>query len=230
MNVIWQKSFEFALSVERVYAGYLEVEGPRDPEPGSVFTLSDVARSEIEITSVKEAEFLEWTERKGDEVAQMSVAFESTASGTRITVTRYGFGEGTVFEVFRESHMLGWTEGMQDLALYLHTGIRRRRHLEDRSATGVMVLETDAGLEVKDAGIDSLGTDVGLVPGDILLRIDGAALYERSHLWFVQRLFDPGREVEVGYARGGEIRTGHGKMRPIECATVGEVGLGPRED
>jgi membrane-associated protease RseP (regulator of RpoE activity) len=230
MNLVWRKSFEFSYPVDRVYAAYVEVEGSTEPVVGKSFTLTDAAGTRVDITDVRPNERIAYRQTVGDDVAEMTITFESTESGTRITVTRHGFGEGDTFEVFRESHMLGWTEGMADLDLYLRTGVRMRRHLEDRSATGVVFKETHAGLEVKAVTPGSLGEQAGLERGDILLSIDGAVLYGRSHLWLFQRLYEAGHQVEVAYARAGERRTARARMLPVEMAVVGEVGLGPRLD
>lgn len=228
MNLVWRKSFEFAYPLDEVYAGYLELEGPGEPVAGAAFTLTDAAGTFVEITDVRPGELLSYRQTVGDDVAEMTIAFEATESGARITVTRYGFGEGDAFEIFRESHMLGWTEGMQDLDLYLRTGTLKRRHLTDRSATGVAFKEVGAGLEVREVSAGSLGEQAGMRRGDLLLAIDGAVLYGRSHLWLFQRLYEAGREVEVSFVRDGEIRTGRGRMLATDAAVVGEVGLGPR--
>ena len=228
MNVSWQRSFEFSFSVERVWTGYFDMNGPV-PRVGTTFELTDVARSQIEITDVVEHERLAYTQTQGEDRSEMTLVFESTETGSRITVTRYGFGEGAEYEVFRQSNPLGWQESMQDLAMYLVTGHAERRHLHESSATGVVLLETEAGLEVVRVSEGSLGAQIGLEPGDILMSINGAAVYERAELWFLTRLYEPGTPVEVRYTRNGEERSGDGRMCPVESAVTGELGLGPRE-
>lgn len=231
MNVVWQRTFEFSTSVEKVYAGYLEMQGtPAAPPVGTRFELNDAARSQIEITESIPNERLVWTQTQGTERAEMTLSFESTETGARITVTRSGFGEGEEFEAFRQSNPLGWAESMRDLAVYLETGVAERRHLQEKSATGVVLLETEAGLKVVRVREGSLGAEVGLEPGDILVSINGAALYERSEMWMLTRLYEPGTPVEIRYARDGEVRVGDGRMSPVEMAVTGELGLGPREE
>lgn len=231
VNVVWQRSFEFSLSVERVFTGYLEMQGggPTPPPVGTTFELNDAARSQIEITEVVTNERLAWTQTQGDDRAEMTLSFESTETGSRITVTRYGFGEGKEFEAFRQSNPLGWAESMADLAVSLQTGVAERRHLQERSSTGIVLLETEAGLQVVRVADRSLGTEIGLEPGDLLVSINGAALYARSDIWFLTRLYEQGTPVEVRYARGGELLVGDGRMCPVEMAVTGELGLGPRE-
>jgi hypothetical protein len=231
LDIIWTKTFSLAFPPAAVWDAYLAMEETgASPEVGASFTLNDAAGSVIDITDVEPGARLAWTETKADAKAEMTVVFEADGGGTRLTVTRYGFGEGLDFDVLRESHCLGWTEGIADLALLLRTGVSMRRHLQDRSATGVVWVETPHGIEVGRVGDDSLGADAGLRPGDVLLSIDGAAVYGRSDLWFLARLYVPGREVEVAYVRDGEVRTSTGRLRPTTAAVTGELGLGPRVD
>lgn len=231
MNVSWQRSFEFSFAVDRVWAGYFEMQGAKTAPPvGTRFELTDVARSQIEITDVVEHERLAYTQTQGEDVTEMTLIFESTETGSRITVTRYGFGEGPEYEAFRQSNPLGWLESMQDLAMYLATGYAERRHLQERSATGIVFLETEAGLEVVRVSDRSLGAEVGMQSGDVLVSVNGAAIYERSDLWFLTRLYEPGTPVEVRYTRNAEDLSGDGRMCPVEMAVTGELGLGPREE
>ena len=226
-NVIWQKSFDLSFSVERVWSGYFEFEGSADgaaPPVGLVFTIPDTVGTRMEITEVVERERLSWKEEFPTGTASMTMVFEATETGTRISVTRYGFGEGDEFDIFRESHPLGWLESIQDLALFLRTGVRARRHLEERSATGVLFKETEAGLEVRRGG------NFGLERDDLVISVNGAGVYTRADLWLLTRLLEPGTEIEVGFIRDDELRTGRGPMLTVESAVSGELGLGPREE
>ena len=122
----------------------------------------------------------------------MAVAFEAEGTGTKLTVTRYGFGEGADFDVYRTSHELGWTEHVADLALFLHTGVSKQRPRGPVRHRGGLRLGRSRPQVVRVAD-DSLGTDAGLRPGDVLLDVDGAAVYSRSDLWLLTRLYEPGR-------------------------------------
>jgi membrane-associated protease RseP (regulator of RpoE activity) len=230
-DVTWSKTFSLAFAPERVWDAYFAhdgLDGP--PDPGASVTLPDAAGTVVDVTAVEPASRIAWTETAGDATCEMAVVFEAVGTGTRLTVTRYGFGEGADFEVYRTSHELGWTEHIADLALYLHTGVSKRRHLAERCATGVVFADGDGGLEVVRATEGSLGTEAGLLPGDVLVEVDGAAVYSRSDLWLLTRLYEPGREVTVGFARGGTLRCGTGHTVPASRAVVGELGLGPRVD
>jgi uncharacterized protein YndB with AHSA1/START domain len=228
MEKLWDLVFAFDVPVERVWSAYFELEGADPPDVGTTFTLPDAAGTVIEITDVRTNELLAYRDKQADLSGQVTIAFESTETGSRITVTRFGFGEGIDFDIVTKSQRRGWWESLADLALYLRTGHRLRRHLFDRSATGVVFTETGAGMQVEIVGTDSLGSDAGLEAGDLLLAIDGAAIYSRSDLWLLARLYEAGRAVDLEFARGTELRSAKGRLRPIASAVPGELGLGPR--
>ena len=218
MNQSWTKSFEFAFERERVWVAFGEIEGPVTDEP-----LTDAARTSNAITELVEYERVSWesTTEAGDRSA-MTVTFESIDSGTRVIVTRFGFGDDDPYDVFYESHMLGWTEGMADLASYLETGVSVRRHLQDRCALGIVLKESSAGLRVVDPG------SWDLQRGDLVLAINGATLYRRSEVWFATRLIEAGTPLEITYARDGTSGIAKGVALESRFAVVGELGLGPR--
>ncbi len=229
MEKLWELVFAFDFPVERVWSAYFELEGAdHAPDASATFTLPDAAGTVIEVTDVRTNEFFAYRDKQADFSGEVTIAFESSTTGSTITVTRFGFGEGLDFEIVSDSQRLGWYESLCDLALYLRTGAPLRRHLTDRSSTGIVVKETPAGLEVKRVDADTLGTDAGLEAGDLLISIDGAAIYTRLDLWLLARLYEPGREVEVGFTRGTQMHTARGRMRPITSAVSGELGLGPR--
>jgi uncharacterized protein YndB with AHSA1/START domain len=231
MDVTWRKTFSLGFPPARVWEAYFEHEGLEEPPPpGSSSSLPDPAGTVVEVLSVDPARRYGWSETAGDYHCEMTIVFEAEGSGTRLTVTRYGFGEGPEFDVYRTSHELGWTEHIADLALFLHTGVSRSRHLEDRCATGVVFAHGPAGLEVVRVADDSLGAEAGLRAGDVLLEVEGAAVYSRSDLWLLTRLFEPGRVVALDFVRDGRVNSGRGHLRPTSAAVVGELGLGPRVD
>ena len=226
----WERTFEFSAPVERAWEGYFEMEGTDGaPSVGATATLTDAARSRIAVTEVVEHERFVYEQTTQHERITVTVVFESTDTGSRIVITHAGFGDTDDYDVLHESRELGYAESMQDLAVYLETGVAIRRHLRERSATGVVFKMTTSGLVVRRVGPDSAGEDAGLRPGDLLLSVNGAAIYERSEMWLLARLLDAGSDVEFVFVRDGAVLSGRGRMRSSQHAVTGELGLGPRE-
>lgn len=224
----WEITFELSHSVERVWSGYFEMEGGR-PKVGDSYVLTDALATKVTVTEVVENERFAYTDAWPTGSASNVLVFEATETGTRIVVTRSGFGGYDPFGVVNESQPLGWLESFHDLAVYLETGVAMRRHLRERSAMGFIVRESEVGLVVVDVPDGSTGAEAGLRPGDLLLSIDGAAVYRRSDMWLLARLYEPGREIEIGYIRDGELLRARAYTSEVARATAGELGLGPRE-
>ena len=228
--LVWERAFEFAVDVERAWSGYFEMEGTGEvPSVGSTSTLTDAARSRIAVTEVVEHRRFAYEQTTAHEQITVTVVFESTETGSRILITHAGFGDMDDYDVLHESRELGYAESMQDLAVYLETGVAIRRHLRERSATGIVCKTSSSGLVVRRVAPDSFGEDAGLRPGDLLLSVNGAAIYERSEMWLLARLLDVGSEIEFAFVRNGEVLSGRGRMRSSDHAVTGELGLGPRE-
>jgi S1-C subfamily serine protease len=58
--------------------------------------------------------------------------------------------------------------------------------------------------------------EAGLEPGDILVELGGAQVYQHSDVWLVTRLHDAGDEIEVAYVRSGELRRACGHLSRFE--------------
>jgi hypothetical protein len=229
-KVVWERTFELSFPIERVWTGYFEMGGTDSvPSVGFTAVLPDAARTRVEVMEVVEHERFVYEQTTANEQATTTVVFEATDTGTRIVITRAGFGDMDDFDVLTESRPLGYWESMRDLAVYLETGVAERRHLRERSATGVVLKETESGLVVRRVAPGSTGAQAGLHPGDLLIAVNGAAVYERSDMWFLTRLLEEGTDVELGFVRDGEALTGHGRMLSADGAVMGELGLGPRD-
>lgn len=221
----WEKTFELSAPVERVWRAFVDPDEFKrwNVDPDDAYQAGGAV--EIDITEVRRHERIAWEEREGDRRVAMSVAFTETETGTRITLTRSGFGEGDEWGIVNESRLSGWREALHDLAAYLATGVVLRRHFEGRSATGVVVAEDAGGLHVLDVRPGTFGEEAGLEPGDVIVRLGGAAVFARSDLWFAQRLFEPGTEVTVDAIREGRVRSSSAPMSPMdEWADPGELG------
>jgi uncharacterized protein YndB with AHSA1/START domain len=227
----WEITFELSFPVERVWKGYFEMEGAAEAPPaGFTFVQTDPAGTQVEVLEVVENERFVYSDAWPGGTATNVIVFEATETGTRIVVTRSGFGEHDPFGVVNESQPLGWEESFRDLAVFLETGVKIRRHLRERSSTGIVTKQTPAGLVVVDVAPGGTGAEAGLQPGDLLVSIDGAAVYQRTQMWFVARLYAPGAEVEIGFVRNGQLMSARAHMSEVGQAVAGELGLGPREN
>ena len=165
MSGKWEKTFEITVPVARVWEAFTNPEELAvllGPPPG------EVQRHEpgegMEILEAVPLEKLRWRQSRADlpEACEFTVGFESRETGSAITVTRLGFGEGEEADIFSTSNGLGWEHGFRDMVLYLETGVSVKRHWDgcSLSSLGIAYIEKDGGLEVCRIG----STGVGWVP------------------------------------------------------------------
>ena len=216
----WVRTFDFAASSDEVWAALATTH----PD----FVGNHVAGGADHSVT--------WTDLDDDIGIEMSMRLTVTESetGARVTITRSGFGEGDMFEVRQTSKLLSWRETMHDLAVYLETGLDVRRpyapHPEHPiSATGVEAREVLGGLRVTRTQPGSFGEAAGLEAGDLVIRLAGLPVYDRSDLWLLQRGTAPGATVDVEFVRAGALQQASAAMSPIDLWATGELGGGPRE-
>jgi uncharacterized protein YndB with AHSA1/START domain len=225
-----EKTFELAVPVERAWQvftdprelsawaagdGYKEF----DARPGGRYVLSVEGMPDLE-GQVLEAEphrRLVYTEPPGILPGEttVTVTFEATDSGTRVTVTQSGFGDGDDWLGHLESYGTGWDEALYDLHLYLRTGVAGKRFFTWQSTFGLFVRDTPAGAEVLKVQPGTLAERLGLRPGDLLLKVGNASIFSERDLGLLSREHPPGTEVELTYVRGGEVRSGAGALTPM---------------
>jgi uncharacterized protein YndB with AHSA1/START domain len=143
---------------------------------------------------------------------EVTVVFEEAQAGTRLTVTQSGFGEGVDWQAQIDNVGLGWGQTLAALDLYLRTGVRLDRFFTFRSDLGLLADDVLAGPLVRTVNGDSFAARAGVQPGDIVVRLGDAPIFGRSDLWLFTREHDAGEEVEIGYAREGEVRTGRAAL------------------
>jgi hypothetical protein len=177
------------------------------------------------------AKTLTWSDRDEDLDAEMSMRIEltETETGSRITLTRSGFGDGDIFEVRQTSKLVAWIEAFHDLAIYLESGRDLKRLFEQRSATGVQFAEVPGGLRVTAIRDGSFGASSGLEVGDLVVALAGAPVFDRSDLWLLQRVIEPGAETAVRFLRGSELHESSAAMSSVDLWAAGELGGAPRE-
>jgi uncharacterized protein YndB with AHSA1/START domain len=229
MSGTWERTFEVAAPVERVWRAFtdpdeLEVLFDRPDDAPEVDTYD--GREGMQVLEVVDGKLLRWTQQRADlpERAEFTVVFESTDHGSRIHVTRSGFGEGSDADIFNEANALGWLHGLMDLIAYIETGQVVRRHYDGcvPSSTGMVYRETDAGLRVEHVEPGTFAADAGLRPGDLLVRLGGTAVFTRSDVWAINGLVPPGTDVEVDFIRDGERRSATARLSPVALRALGE--------
>ena len=229
MSGTWERTFEIAAPVERVWAAFADpAQRSRlwaRPDDAPVKDVHDPGEG-ITVLEMVDHKLLRWSQDRDDlpERAEFSVVFESTDHGSRIHVTRCGFGEGDDADIFNESNALGWLHGVMDLIAYVETGEVLHRHYDgcNAASTGIVLRQTDAGLRVHRATPGTFAAEAGLQPHDLLVRLAGVAVFRRSDVWTINGIVAPGTEVEVEYLRSGERRTGRGRLSTAAMSALGE--------
>ncbi|HET6529202.1 MAG TPA: SRPBCC domain-containing protein [Actinoplanes sp.] len=143
---------------------------------------------------------------------EVTVTFEEASAGTRLTVTQAGFGEGVDWAAQIEGVGLGWVQTLAALDLFLRTGVRLDRFFTFRSDLGVEADDVLAGPIVRSVADGSFAAAAGLAPGDIIVRLGAAPIFDRSDIWLFTREHTVGEEVEIGYVRDGAVRTGRSAL------------------
>lgn len=226
MSGKWQRTFEIAAPVERVWKAFTDPEELRKIHAPRTGVAGDEPAPGLRVLEAEPLKKLRFAQDREDlpEKSEFEVLFESAENGSRITVTRCGFGEGEIADIFSEANALGWAHGFMDLVLYIETGQLVKRHYYGAgpSRMGMSYAESDSGLVVHDVLDQSFAAEAGLAPGDRLVRIGGCAVYQRSDVWVINGLFEPGTELGVEYVRGHELRVGSGRLSTQEIWANGE--------
>jgi uncharacterized protein YndB with AHSA1/START domain len=229
MSQKWEKTFEIAVPVDRVWEAVTNRETLQvllSPPPGQGIPTDHDGGTGIELLEAVPLEKLRWSQPAGDppQRAEFTIVFESREVGCSIAVTRFGFGEGEDADIFSVSNGLGWEHGFRDLVMYLETGQMVKRHYNGctRSCLGLSYVETAAGIQVCRVGEKGVGADAGLQRGDRIVRIAGVPIYTRADVWTTNGFHDPGTPVEVEFIRGRELLRATGRTAPLSERLVGE--------
>lgn len=229
MSGKWEKTFEISVPAERVWEAVTNRETLQvllSPPPGKGIRDGREGGAGIEVLEAVPLKKLRWTHEHDSmlEKAEFTIVFEDRETGSAITVTRFGFGEGEDADIFSKSNGLGWEHGFRDLVMYLETGHIVNRHYNgcSKSCFGMSYVETASGLEVCRVGEAGVAAEAGLQRGDRIVRLGGIPIYTRSDAWIVNSVYDPGTEVEVEFIRGRDLRHARGRTAPLEERLVGE--------
>jgi hypothetical protein len=212
----WSRTWQFAMPVERVWTAFMDRGTPTpwnhvftgDPYYGR----GAIVVTEVDRQDTGDERHLTWTETEGDDLATMSVTVAGTGTGARLTLTRSASTAASTLQNRHGGRFHGWVESMHDFAAHLERGVPPVRHIGGEGfrrlgRIGADLIETPGGVEV-GAVRDGLARDAGMQPGDLVLRVEDAAVFTLGDLWLVQRLLRAGETVRFGYLRGNEVREG----------------------
>jgi uncharacterized protein YndB with AHSA1/START domain len=198
----------FADSHERSQWEALEYE--IDPRPGGVVRWSlPGIESNGHVEEAEPEKVLRHVESSGPHSGcEITVTFEATDSGTRVSITHAGFGSADEWDEWLDGTSLGWDQAIADLFLYVETGVPARRFATRMHPPGMTMTERPAGLEVRTVAPGQLADHAGLQPGDLILRVAGTPVFTIRELWVLMREHTQGEELTVDYVRNRE--RGHG--------------------
>lgn len=220
MGRTFEKTFVVAVPVERAWQAMTDPEElnkwyfPSRPAEGGALEVEILG--EKRTTEVVDFEVgrmfhtrITMTGREGFGVQpgarEMTVVFEATESGTRITITNSGFGETEDLS----GVMRGQAETIADLILYLETGVGFPRHHQGvRSWIGFAGREVPAGLEVTSVQPGTFAERVGLQGGDLLVELGGASVFSFAEVQFFTKEHVPGEQAEAAWVRDGQLMRG----------------------
>lgn len=230
MTLIEERTFEVSVPVDRAWAAMTD---PRElnlwyfpvkpvGDDGSIRTeIHGVERTSEVVGGERHRFFHTRTRLSGREgfgvvpgTREMRVEFAPTTGGTRITITHSGGPETPEGECALRATVHGSGESMADLQLYLRTGVPFRRHHHGLQCDlGLSLREVPAGLEVRAVQPGAFGERVGLMPGDLLVELDGASLYGFAEIAFFTKLRRAGDKARARWIREGALHEGEAELR-----------------
>jgi uncharacterized protein YndB with AHSA1/START domain len=144
---------------------------------------------------------------------EMTIVLEASTSGTRVTITHSGFGDGEEWDQVLGATSRGIDESIADLVCYLTTGVGVRRHPQTGAGFhGIGARDTPAGLEVISVQPNTFAAQLGLEPGDLLVELNGAAVFGFSELNFFNREHNPGDHLDAAWVREGKLLRGTAEL------------------
>jgi hypothetical protein len=148
---------------------------------------------------------------------ETTTALEETSTGTKVSLTHLGFGDVAAWEIFGGSFSAGWNEAITDLMLYVHSGIKSPRHIDDRRASiAAWPVRREWGIELAEVFPGGFADQAGMKAGDILLKLDRMGIYQIADVWAFTRVRSAGGEVTAQYIRDAKVLTGKGRISRFE--------------
>lgn len=217
----WQRTFEFSAPIDAVWDAFYNTDEPQvwnNAIKGDAYISGGA--TEVQVTELAPGHGVRWTETEGEDRIHMSVTLEAVEDGTRLTITRAGFGSGDDWIDQNTARLQGWDDAIHDLGVYLESGLAMRRIHEWKSSFAATLTEVTGGLRARRVSDEGFAHDAGLKPGDLVIRIAGVPVFRRSDQWFVSADVSAGRHGlrHLPPRRSGASRRG------VDVATLNVVG------
>jgi len=148
---------------------------------------------------------------------ETTTTLEETSAGTKVTLAHRGFGDAAAWEIFGGSFAAGWDEATTDLVLYVRSGVKHPRHIDDKRASiAAWPVRREWGIELAEVFPGGFSDQAGMKAGDVLLKLDRMGVYRIADIWAFTRVRRAGEEATAEYIRGRELRTGKGRISRFE--------------
>lgn len=222
----FEKTFTLSVPVEKAWQAFTDPElleawltgkiQKADVQPGGQIAWEPDEYGQLvwDIVEVEPGRRLAYKEGPGivPVTTEVTVTFEESSAGTKLTVTQAGFGEGVDWAAIIDGVGLGWSQTLAGLDLLLRTGVKLDRFFTFRSDLGLEADDVLAGPLVRSVAQESFAAAAGVAPGDIIVRLNQAPIFDRSDIWLFTREHDVGEDVEIAYVRDGAVRTGRAAL------------------
>jgi uncharacterized protein YndB with AHSA1/START domain len=223
----YERTLKFAIPISRAWSLFVDPAEtaawllPFEEKPGGHSETTIEGQPTVKLAVEKfDAPNLLVTRMSGGNIpgsTVMTTRFAQTPDGSRVTVSHHGFGDPVRWEVFGTSFRRGWDEAICDLVVYVRTGVKMARHIDDRRASiAAWPLRRVWGIELAEVFPGGFADQAGMKQGDILLKLDRATIYDVADIWTFTRARPAGDEVEATFIRGRDVKTGRGHLSRFE--------------
>jgi uncharacterized protein YndB with AHSA1/START domain len=223
----YERTLTFSMTPERAFALFTDPAETQawllpfedTPDGGKETVIEGQASVSLEIIEINAPSKIVTRMRGGNMPGHTDTIVDVMANdGMANTRARHlGCGDPEAWAVFGSSFSRGWHEAYADLALYVRTGVKLPRHIDDRRASiAAWPCRRDWGIEITGVFSGGFADQAGLRAGDILVKLGRAGVYEVADIWTVTRTLSAGEEVEATWIRGGALMTGAGWLSRFE--------------